>query len=134
VPTVRLSVLAEADIERILDWSFERFGSLAAERYRKLIDVALHDLAADPQRPGVRQRDDVGARHRTYHLLHSRDRARTSRGVVGRPRHLLVFRQVDADTIIVLRVLHDSMDIAQHVPTQVQGPFLSEDPFDWDEG
>jgi toxin ParE1/3/4 len=36
---------------------------------------------------------------------------------VGRKgRHLVVFRMADAQAIDVIRLLHDSMDLAKHLP------------------
>lgn len=69
-----------------------------------------HLLCADPERSGVAQRDELDEGHHLFHLRHAR-----TRGVApSKPRHIIVFTYDDR-TLTVLRVLHDSMDIAQHV-------------------
>ena len=68
-------------------------------------------------RPGTIRRPELGEEVRSYHLRHSRDRAATPYGIVRRPRHLLLYRVISADVIGVGRILHDAMDIDQHVPT-----------------
>ncbi len=67
--------MAEADIGAILDYSELTFGEAARLRYQALIETALDDLTLDPVRPGARIRDDLPVSLRTYHLLHSRQRA-----------------------------------------------------------
>jgi toxin ParE1/3/4 len=112
----RLSASARADIVEILSWTHEHFGELARLRYQGLLVTALRELAADPERPGSVARPELGAHVRSYHLRHSRDRARHESGVVRRPRHLLLYRAARPDLIGVGRVLHDAMEIAGHLP------------------
>lgn len=70
---------------------------------------AFEMLCADPQRAGVQQHQDLPGLHR-FHLRHAR-----KRGVAPKqPRHFIVFTH-DAKTLTILRVLHDSMDLPQHV-------------------
>jgi toxin ParE1/3/4 len=57
---------------------------------------------------------------RSYHLRHSRDRARTADGLVRQPRHLLLYRVTRPDLIGVGRVLHDGMEIERHLPSQYE--------------
>jgi toxin ParE1/3/4 len=107
---VRLSPLARSDIAGILNHSEGVFGSAAAARYGSLLLVATRDLAKDPDRPGVRRREELGPGYRTYHVQHSRGRIG-----VRHPRHILLFR-IGPGTLQVARVLHDSMDLARHLP------------------
>lgn len=105
---LRLTRVARADIAAILRHSRTEFGDAAQHRYRALIEVALDDLLADPDRPGVAAAPkDL----RLYHLRHSR---RRGAGSVGRPRHLVVFR-CDLEHLTVLRLLHDSMDVSRRL-------------------
>ena len=97
-------------------WSQERFGDRAAKRYRDLLKQALGDIAADPERPGSKQRPDLARGVRSYHL--SRDRARGDLGVVGTPRHFLVYRRRGEAGIDVVRVLHDASDLERHLPEE----------------
>jgi toxin ParE1/3/4 len=49
-----------------------------------------------------------------YHLSHSRFRAETPTGIVQRPRHFIAYR-FDADRLEILRILHDTMDLPEHL-------------------
>lgn len=112
---VRLSAGAVAQLRDILLWSEERFGRAAALRYDRLIRTALEDLATNPHRIGVKVRTDLAPGTCTYHLVYSRTRARCG---VRRPRHLLLFR-VGADVVDVAAVLHDAVEITQHLPPEL---------------
>jgi toxin ParE1/3/4 len=116
VPIYRLSAAAEADIIDVLVYTQERFGDVARQRYEALLVAALRDIAADPQRPGSVARPELGFTVRSYHLRHSRGRARTPDGLVRRPRHLLLYRTVRPEMIGVGRVLYDGMEIERHLP------------------
>ncbi len=109
---LRIAPRARRDLEGLLAESEERFGSAIADRYRRLIAAALRDLRADPNRIGVSARPDLPGDVRIYHLRHSR-RSPGTRGI-RQPRHFLVYRETDAE-IVLIRVLHDAMDLARHV-------------------
>jgi len=111
---IRLTAAAEADILMLLAWTDERFGDVARRRYEALLATALRDLSADPARPGVVLRHNLGDGVCLYHLRHSRNRVSPEIGLVRRPRHLLLFRQVAPDTLGIGRVLHDAMDADRH--------------------
>jgi toxin ParE1/3/4 len=115
---LRLSAPAERDIEDILAHSEAEFGEIARLRYETLLTTAFTDLAADPGRAGVRIRDELGPGVRSYHLLLARDRARGANGIVRRPRHLVIFRIVKPDILDIGRILHDAMELANHIPTE----------------
>lgn len=114
-PRIVLSPSAWNDIREALLWSRERFGENAAERYRALIQQALRDIAADPDRPGSANRADLARGIRTYHLFFSRDRARGPAGAVKKPRHFLIYRRRE-NRIDILRVLHEARDLDRHLP------------------
>ncbi len=93
---------ADADIDGIIEWTISTFGERQAEAYHQRLVAAFEALAIDPFASSSRDRKtDLGKDHRSLHLGR-------------RARHLIVYR-VDADRILVLRVLHDSMDLSQHV-------------------
>lgn len=112
----RLSQAAQDDIASILDTTAESFGTDARVRYERLLVVALRDVASDPGRVGIKHRPELGEGVCSYHLRHSRDRARHNGWVVRRPRHVLLFRQIGPELIGVGRVLYDAMEIARHLP------------------
>jgi toxin ParE1/3/4 len=118
MPIYRLTETAEADILDLLAHTQANFGEIARLRYGHLLDTALRDIAADPNRRGSIAQPDLGQGVRIYYLRHSRERARTEHGIVQRPRHLLLYRHVSVDLLGVGRVLHDAMDIARHVPRE----------------
>lgn len=114
---LRLSATAREDIVDLLAWTTEQFGEQARLRYERLIATALNDLADDPQRVGSIDRAELGLHVRSYHLRHSRDRARDQNGIVRRPRHFLLYRVSPANVIGVGRVLHDAMELERHLPS-----------------
>lgn len=102
---IRLGSEAERDFAQILRYTLEKFGERQAGDYRALLIDALTSLTRGPQVPGSRARDEIRAGLRTLHI-----------GRRGRPgRHFVMYRTSDAQTIDVLRILHDAMDIARHV-------------------
>jgi toxin ParE1/3/4 len=105
--TVRLSDTAATDYDDILRWTARRFGATQAAAYGGLLAAALARLERGPAIAGVRQRDEIGADLRTLHVGH-------------RGRHNILFRigSEPDRTIDVLRILHDAMDLARHVPLE----------------
>jgi toxin ParE1/3/4 len=112
VKRVRLARQAQQDLNVILWASEDRFGKTVADRYRRLFAVALRDLRADPARAGVVSRAGIAPNLRFYHLRHSRTRVKGRR--LARPRHLLVLKET-GDGFLVVRVLHDAMDLERHL-------------------
>jgi toxin ParE1/3/4 len=108
---VRLTTAARADYRDVLRWTAEHFGELQATRYQEMLDDALRGLSGGPSIPGVRRRDDLDP---GVLLLH------VSRGT-RKGRHLIAFaveRVGDHQAIVVLRILHDAMDLARHLGLQ----------------
>ena len=101
------------DIQRTLAWSDQKFGAAAADRYGRLIRQALCDLLAEPTRPGAKARPDLAPHAYVYHLIYSRDRVTGPR--VKAPRHFVLYRY-NHGKVEFARLLHDSRDLAQHVP------------------
>jgi len=113
---LRLSATAEADIISVLAWTESRFGELAPRRYERLLATALRDVGADPEPAGSVLRPELGPGIRSYHLFHSRERARTDGAIVRRPRHFLLYRAMTPDLVGIGRVLHDAMDLERNLP------------------
>lgn len=89
----------------ILAWTRSQFGSRQAQAYARTLSRALQALGEGPDVAGARQRDDLGQDIRVLHV------ARQGR----HGRHFVVFRTGGKHAIDVLRILHDSMDLARHV-------------------
>lgn len=113
---VRLSPEAQADIEAILAWTHEQFGEQGRLRYEELLAQAILDLASEPNRAGTLERPELARGARAYHLRHSRDDVTRSVGRVRKPRHFLLYRMAADGVLEIGRVLHDSMDLARHLP------------------
>ena len=115
---VILAPAAEEDIAAILGWSAETFGDAASRRYAALIVQAIMDLAEQPTRAGVHERPEISVRLCSYHLAHSRVRIRAVEERVASPRHFVMFRIRDDGGLEIVRILHDSMDLARYVPDE----------------
>ncbi len=110
----RISHDAQADIVDILRFTHNRFGDAARRRYQALIGAALEAVATDPQQVGSISREELGAGLRSIHLVYCRSMPNV--GKVVRPRHFVFFRVATDQVLEVVRVLHDSMDLDQHLP------------------
>lgn len=113
---VRVAAPVFDDIATIWDWTVERFGHAAALRYEALIEQTIADLADEPHRAGAKERPDLLEGLWIYHLEFSRTRV-AGEQMVKSPRHFVMFRRIDAEVIEVPRILHDSRDLALHLPT-----------------
>jgi toxin ParE1/3/4 len=111
--TLLIAVRARRDIAEVLLYSLKEFGEAAALRYDALLKQALRDLKADPLRPGVSHRHGLPSDIYLYHLGFSR--GRVAEPPVNTPRHFVAFR-LTVSRIEVLRILHDSRDVARHLP------------------
>ena len=103
---VRLSRQAEADFVEISRWTAENFGHHQTALYAETVTLAIEALYGGPEVVGAEARDDIAKGIRTLHV------ARQGR----KGRHFVVFRAGEGKFIDVLRLLHDSMDLARHVP------------------
>ena len=110
---LELTKAAEIDLADLLDRSVDMFGLHARRRYEALIEAAFAELRAAPLCLGSLDRPDIGPGLRTYHLRHSRTHLKPRGAVVGHPRHLIAY-EFDDTRLLVLRVLHDAMDITRH--------------------
>lgn len=104
---VRLAEQAERDLLGITLWTVENFSAQQAEIYVETLSLAIEALHDGPEVFGATVRDDLALGVRTLHV------ARQGR----RGRHFVVFRAASEQTIEVLRLLHDSMDLARHLPS-----------------
>jgi toxin ParE1/3/4 len=102
---VILSEDADADIDSILLWTREQFGSRQASLYHDRIIDLLEGLASDPTPTSSKAREhDVGPGYRTAHLGR-------------RARHLVLYR-VEPERVLIVRILHDGMDVSRHLPSE----------------
>jgi toxin ParE1/3/4 len=102
---VRLADQAELDFLDIATWTAENFGSRQAGEYSETVILAIEALTVGPEILGAKVREDVGPGICTLHV------ARQGR----KGRHFVIFRKAEEYTTDVLRLLHDSMDLARHI-------------------
>jgi len=103
---VRFSAEAEKDFARILTDTRDNFGPRQVEIYRATLREAIKRLEFGPEVLSSRALDEVRRGLRVLHI------ARKGR----RGRYLLAFRADDGQTIEIIRILHDSMNIERHMP------------------
>ena len=101
---VRLTNQAELDLLDITMWTAENFGPRQAEHYVETVGMAIEALHDGPTILGAQSRDDIRPGIRTLHV------ARHGR----KGRHFIVFMESHGQNIDVLRLLHDSMELARH--------------------
>ena len=89
----------------IIQWMVEQFGRRQAAVYRETLIDALSALSVDPFVADSHARDEIQPGLHTLHV------ARHGR----RGRHFLLYRTSGRGTIDILRILHDSMDVAEPV-------------------
>jgi toxin ParE1/3/4 len=108
-----ISRLAREDLSSVLAISAERWGNEGRHRYAALIAAAIRKVAAEPEGPLVRSRDELHRGVRSFHLRHARAANPTER--VMAPVHVLYFRIVQRDLIEIVRVLHERMEPSRHL-------------------
>jgi toxin ParE1/3/4 len=102
---VRLGRQAEQDYAEILRWTTRTFGEAQARIYAQTISIAIQALTNGPEILGCKVRDEIAPGIRTLHV------ARMGR----KGRHFVVFRVGGDQTIDVLRLLHESMDMPRNL-------------------
>jgi len=58
---------------------------------------------------GSRDASEISAGLRLFHLRHAKLDLETAS--VGRPRHFIAYRHAGPDLVVVVRVLHDAMNL-----------------------
>ena len=91
----RLSRLAAADLQEIAEYTIERFGIMQARRYRDSLKTCFVQLANNPT---------LG--RRAEQLMHGLQRFEHQSHVV--------FYISEPENILIVRVLHSSMDVPRH--------------------
>jgi toxin ParE1/3/4 len=91
-----LSPRAQADIDDIWTYTVKRWSVDQAERYLRLLQTEIGDLASDPLRG--RACDEIRPGYRK-----------------GRAGSHVIFYRVDDYRINIVRILHQSMDFERHL-------------------
>lgn len=92
-----LSPAARADLERIWDYTYERWGDEQAEEYVRELQRAIERVIDNPMIG--RFCDEVRSGYRKHAVA----------------SHTLYYRSASADVIDVVRILHQRMDVDRHL-------------------
>lgn len=104
---IHLTRAALDDFRQILLWTNQRFGAAQARSYGQLLTKTIGLLKEGPNIPGTRKRDEIANGLFSLHVARG--------GQKG--RHFVIYKAGDNEdeaVVIVLRLLHDSMDIPRH--------------------
>ncbi|KYC41883.1 hypothetical protein WA1_17840 [Scytonema hofmannii PCC 7110] len=95
---------ARSDIKDILKYTTQRWGAQQRSRYKKLIERCLDSIAANPL-PRSKKEDAIADYYRRH--------------VDGKGRHFVYYRLLE-DRVLVVRILHDSMDVDRHLEDEAE--------------
>ena len=98
-------VEAEKDFVRILKYTADTFGEWQASIYKAKLTDAIAALESGPDAPGSVSRDEILPNLRSLHVARHR-------------RHFIMYRATTGQVIEVVRILHDAMDLARHIPRE----------------
>ena len=107
---IRLGAEAEKDFAQILKHTRDNFGDRQVAIYQSTLLETLALLESGPEVPGSVARGDILNGLRTVNV------ARRGR----RGRHFVMYRAAEEQVIEVLRILHDAMDLARHIPPEAE--------------
>lgn len=110
---VRFTPLALDDIRNILDTSALRHGDAARDRYRALLGTAFRQIETSPTNVSSAACDDLAPGIRRLHLARCRQSGKAPR--VANPVHVVFYKQVAADAILIVRVMHERMEPSRHL-------------------
>ena len=104
--SVRLVAMSEQDYQEIVKKSAQDFGAIEAEVYAETLEMAINALREKgPKTIGAKKREEIGPGIFTLHAARHERKA----------SHFLVFRVLEIQTIEILRILHERMDLARHL-------------------
>ena len=109
---IHLADQAEQDLLDVIRWTNENFVTRQAKQYAETIALAIEALHDGPEILGAKLRNDIAEGIHTLHV--------TRQGRKG--RHFIAFSVSEGHIINVLRLLHDSMDLAKHLPEDHNEP------------
>lgn len=108
---VQLARVAVQDFEEIVLWTEAQFGELQSAEYEETITRAVEALIEGPAVIGSKPRPELGKGVYTLHVARKRRHG----------RHFLIYSATAPGVIEVARILHDSADLARHLPAADEG-------------
>lgn len=112
-PVLRISPKAHTDIADTLRFTEVRFGVSVRRRYQDLLQATFQSLAEQPAHASSIVRDELSPGLRSLHL--SINALEINDGRTIRPRHIVFYRTGTDQVVEILRILHDAMEVAQHL-------------------
>ncbi|MEH6562229.1 MAG: type II toxin-antitoxin system RelE/ParE family toxin [Marinobacter sp.] len=107
--TVEFSQQAANDFDDIIRHTFKNFGQRQAKGYSQLIGHSIQELSeSGPSHPLAQDRSELIAGTQSMHIQRQGHRA----------KHILFFKTVTENQtrkIVILRLLHKSMDFGEHL-------------------
>lgn len=97
MPAYKITPKAHEDLAGIWRYTLDQWGERQADTYLDDLDAAFVMLATMPEM--CRERPELGAAVRLYPHAH----------------HLIVYQIRDPETILIVRVLHESMDVTERL-------------------
>ena len=97
MPGFHLTQAAKADLKDIGRYTQNKWGRAQRDKYLAMLDGCFQDLADEPLKG--RDCSDIREGYRKY-----------SAG-----RHVIFYHQILTDTIEIVRILHDRMDVEQQL-------------------
>lgn len=110
---LRISPKAHTDIADTLRFTEVRFGESVRTQYQDLLQATFRSLAEKPAHISSTMRDELSPGLRSLHL--SINVLEMSDGRMIRPRHIVFYRTGPDQVVEILRILHDAMEVAQHL-------------------
>ncbi len=103
--TLHLSRWAEEDLSRIAEYTLQMWGERQLLKYQALLEHGLSAITRDPLAPRSKERNELFLGCRSIHI----------------GRHVVLYR-VKESHLEVARVLHDSMELERHIPSDLITP------------
>ena len=120
----RLTRLADADITHLLQETLRAFGPRQVQTYAALLDRAIALVAEAPTRASSRDRSDLAAGVRSFHVSLASGRKHGA-------AHVLYFTVADqaqrGHEVVILRVLHDRMEPRPRLISETGADGMAED-------
>jgi toxin ParE1/3/4 len=114
-----ISLPTQEDIRQILKFSAEQSGPEGRRRYAANLAAAMKKVAAQPNGPNTRARDELSRSLRSFHICHAR--GRDPAAIVKDPVHILYYRLVGSGRVEIVRILHDRMEPTRYFNSSSDG-------------
>jgi toxin ParE1/3/4 len=112
MPEIRYTKAVRSDIVELSRYGLDQHGMDAVRHYNPLIHHTVQRLAENPHELGIK---DAPAGLKMFHLRHFRKEISFEERFIKNPSHYLIFRVIDEQTLEIIRVLHEEVDLPRHL-------------------